>query len=416
MRIVTEAMPSVRSAALGFFIGTGSSTEDAPVAGWSHLLEHMLFRGTESYGSLEIDQIFDAMGAELNAGTGKDSTSVYTRVLDVHLDRAFDVLADMVWRPAVADDELAAEREIVIEEIAMYEDDPQDLVFDVLGEAVFGDHPLGRPVIGSRETVTAATAGALRDFHGARYVPGDLVVTAAGSVDHEALVALVAQAEGRGTAGRRAPKPSPPGLGRPARRFVARTTEQYHLTLGAPGVARDDDRRYALRVLDTILGGTSSSRLFQEVRERRGLAYSVFSFTSQHAGAGQVGIYLGTRAENVVKGLRVVGEELARLRQDGVTADELTRAKDHAKGRMVLALESTSARMSRLGSATLSGLPLLGIDELIDLVDSVTADEVDALARELLAPERLSAAGIGAEEDVFRSALEHVTPELAEVA
>ncbi len=334
----------------------------------------------------------------------------------MHLDRAFDVLADMVWRPAVADEELTAEREIVIEEIAMYEDDPQDLVFDVLGEAVFGDHPLGRPVIGSRETVAAATAGALRGFHRARYVPGDVVVTAAGSVDHDALVELVAQAEERGSAGRRAPTPSPPGQRRPARRFVARTTEQYHLTLGAPGVARDDDRRYALRVLDTVLGGTSSSRLFQEVRERRGLAYSVFSFTSQHAGAGQVGIYLGTRAENVVEGLRVVGEELARLRQDGVTADELTRAKDHAKGRMVLALESTSARMSRLGSATLSGLPLLGIDELLDLVDSVTADEVDALARELLAPERLSAAGIGAEEDVFRSALEPVTPELAEVA
>ena len=181
-------------------------------------------------------------------------------------------------------------------------------------------------------------------------------------------------------------------------------------------MARDDERRYALRVLDTILGGTSSSRLFQEVRERRGLAYSVFSFTSHHAGSGQVGIYLGTRPDNVAKGLRVVGDELERLRADGVSADELTRAKDHAKGRIVLSLESTSARMSRLGSAILAGLPLLSLDELLERIDAVTAEEVDALARELLAPERLSAAGIGHDEDVFRDALGAVTPALAEVA
>ena len=215
VRIVTEEVSSVRSVALGFFVGAGSSTEAEPVAGWSHLLEHMLFRGTESYRSLEIDQIFDSMGAEINAGTGKDSTSVFTRVLDVHLERAFDVVADMVWRPTVAEEELAAEREIVVEEIAMYEDDPQDLVFDVLSEAVFGEHPLGRPVIGTRASVSAATADALREFHGTRYVPGGLVVTAAGSVDHDALVALVAQAQGRGEG--RAPRAS--GAAAPAARL-----------------------------------------------------------------------------------------------------------------------------------------------------------------------------------------------------
>jgi len=417
VRIVTEAMPSVRSAALGFFVGTGSSTEDESVAGWSHLLEHMLFRGTASYESLEIDQIFDGMGAELNAGTGRDSTSVYTRVLDVHLERAFDVLSDMVWRPRVTEEDLAAEREIVIEEIAMYEDDPQDLVFDVLGGAVFGVHPLGRPVIGSRETVTRATADGLRGFHADRYAPGDLVVAASGSVNHDELVELVVQAQGRGEPGRRAPGASaPPVRQRPARRFVEKDTEQYHLTLGAHGLARDDERRYALRVLDTILGGTSSSRLFQEVRERRGLAYNVFSFTSQHAGAGQVGIYLGTRPDNVARALKVVGDELERLMADGVTGEELTRARDNAKGRMVLSLESTAARMTRLGSATLAGLPLLSLDELVDRVDAVTADEVADLARELFDPELLSAAGIGADEGVFRDGLQAVTPALAEAA
>ena len=268
VRVVTEALPSVRSAALGFFIGTGSVMETEPVAGWSHLLEHMVFRGTASYASEEIDEIFDAMGAELNAGTGKESTSVYSRVLDVHLDRAFDVMGEMVTQPRLLADDLANEREIVIEEIAMYEDDPHDLVHDLLGEAVFGDHPLGRPVIGTRASVSAAQAGALSEFHSSRYVPGDIVIAAAGSVDHDAIVALAAQLPLSGGPDAHGPAAPPaPGVLRPRRRFLEKDTEQVHVALGAPGIARDDERRHALRVLDTILGGTSSSRLFQEVRE-----------------------------------------------------------------------------------------------------------------------------------------------------
>jgi predicted Zn-dependent peptidase len=417
VRVVTEAMPAVRSAALGFFIGTGSSTEDEPVAGWSHLLEHMIFRGTARYESLEIDQIFDAMGAELNAGTGKDLTTLETRVLDEDLERAFDVLADMVWRPRVTAEDLASEREIVIEEIAMYEDDPQELVFDVLGGAVFGDHPLGRPIIGSRATVGAADADALRSFHADRYAPGDLVIAAAGSVDHDALVALVERAQAADEPCRRAPAfPAAPSRTAPTCRFIARTTEQYHLTLGGYGVARDDDRRFALRVLDMILGGTSSSRLFQAVRERRGLAYSVFSFTSQHVGTGQVGIYLGTRPDNVELAVKVVGEELERLVQDGVSADELRRARDHVRARLALDLESTESRMTRIGAATLSGLPLLTMEQLMERIDDVSAEDVDALARELFDPRVLSAAGIGPDEDLFRRGLETVAPELAQAA
>ena len=194
MRVVTESMDSVRSVALGFWIGTGSVTEDEPEAGLSHLLEHMLFRGTDRYGSLEIDQLFDAMGAELNAGTGKETTSVYARVLDVHLAEAFDVMADMVWRPRFAGEDLDNERQIVLEEIAMYEDDPQDKVFDVLGQAVFGAHPLGRAIIGRAEVVAGTPADGLRDFWAARYVPRNIVVAAAGSVDHDALVEQIAAA------------------------------------------------------------------------------------------------------------------------------------------------------------------------------------------------------------------------------
>jgi predicted Zn-dependent peptidase len=413
VRVVTERMESVRSVALGLWIGTGSAAEDEPEAGLSHLIEHMLFRGTARYRSLEIDQLFDAMGAELNAGTGKETTSVYSRVLDRHVERALDVMADMVWRPAFDGAELENEREIVLEEIAMYEDDPQDKVFDVLGEAVFGSHPLGRAIIGRAEVVGSADAEALRAFHAARYVPTNVVVAAAGSLDHDTLVELVARS-GIERAGGRAPAlPSAPDAQPARRRFFAKETEQYHVCLGAPGLARDDERRFALRVLDNILGGTSSSRLFQEVREKRGLAYSVYSFQSLYAGSGQIGLYLGTRPDNVARALRVVADELDRFRSDPATDDELERSKENVKGRVLLALESTTARMNRLGSSVLAGIPLLSVDEVEERIDAVTIEDLQALSGELLAPERLSAAGIGADESAFRVALEPLSEALA---
>src|SRR4051794_19038124 len=373
-------MDSVRSVALGFWVGTGSVGEGEDEAGLSHLIEHMLFRGTARYGSLEIDQLFDAMGAEINAGTGKETTSVYSRVLDVHMERALDVMADMIWRPSFAGTELEYEREVVLEEIAMYEDDPQDKVFDVLGEAVFGAHPLGRAIIGRAPIIRSVQPDVLRSFHTARYVPGNIVLAAAGSIDHDALCELAA-----GVLADRAGAPTPAGptappAGEAGPRLVAQTTERVHVCRGGGGVARDDDRRYALRVLDTILGATSSSRLFQEVRERRGLAYAVYSFTSHYAGTGQVGLYLGTRGEHLDEAMRVVGGELERFAAEGVTEDELARAKENVKGRIVLSLESTSARMNRLGSSVLAGLPLLAVDGVIGAVEAVSLDGVRGLA------------------------------------
>jgi predicted Zn-dependent peptidase len=405
LRIVTEVMPSVRSAALGVFIGTGSAGETEAEAGLSHLIEHMLFRGTPRFASLEIDQIFDAMGAELNAGTGKESTSVYTRVLDRHLDRAFDVIADMVWRPTFDQQELDAEREIVLEEIAMYEDDPQDKVFDVLGGAVFGDHPLGRAIIGRADVVAGTPAAGLAAFHGSRYVPGNVVVAAAGSVDHDALVTMVRDSAPTHQEGEPAVVEHTAVELEARQRFVRKDTEQYHVCLGAPGLARDDDRRFALRILDNVLGGTSSSRLFVEIREKRGLAYAVYSFAAQYAGTGQVGLYVGTRPDNVGTALGIVDTELEKLRQDGITADELERSRDNVKGRVLLSLESTTARMNRLGASLLAGMPLLSVDELEERIDAVTLDDVLQLGRELYAPERLSVAGIGADEQVFQRAL-----------
>jgi len=334
-------------------------------------------------------------------------------VLDRHLEPAFDVIADMVWAPNLAEDELLAEREIVLEEIAMYEDDPQDKIFDVLGEAVFGTHPLGRAILGRAEVVGGTPADALRAFHGARYVPGNVVVAAAGSVDHDALVELVRSTQNRGSD--LAIEHSPglvPELA-PQVRFIEKDTEQYHVCLGAPGIARDDERRFALRVLDNILGGTSSSRLFQEVREKRGLAYSVYSFNSHYAETGQVGVYVGTRPDNVGTALGVIAEELERFRVAPASAEELARSKENVKGRVLLALESTTARMNRLGASLLAGLPLLSVDEIEARIDAVTLEDVAGLASELFDPARLSAAGIGADENAFRAA---VAPALAVAA
>jgi predicted Zn-dependent peptidase len=415
VRVVTERVPAVRSVALGFWIGTGSRTEDDEQAGLSHLLEHMLFRGTERYRSEEIDQIFDAMGAELNAGTGKEMTSLYARVLDEHLERAFDVMAQMVAAPAM--EGLAEEREVVLEEIAMYEDDPQELIFDVLGETIFPDDPLGRATLGRAEVVGAATREQLMGFHRERYFARNIVIAAAGSVEHEQVVEWARAALGGSDAPSAVLVPPPPPVAAAGSvRFRVRDTEQYHVTFGATGLARDDDRRFALRVLDSILGGTSSSRLFQAVREQRGLAYAVFSFQSLYRDTGQVGLYVGTRPENLVEVCEVLGGELARIREQTVSAEELARAKDNVKGRIVLALESTGARMDRLGSAVLAGMPILELNETIERIEAVDAEQVAAVAAELFAPARLCAAAIGPNEEAFRAAIAALTPSLAEAS
>ncbi len=404
VRVVTEAMPSVRSVSLGFWIGTGSRFERESEAGLSHLLEHLLFKGSEKYESLEIDQIFDGMGAELNAGTGKETTSVYARVIDQHVPEAIDVMADMVFRPALNDVE--SERAVILEEIAMYEDDPQEKVFDVLGEAIFGSHALGRAIIGRAPVIAETPVPEIARFHDARYVPSNIVIAAAGAVEHDAFVSIVSGVVPQSAAGVNGkPDPAPANLPR-QRRFERKDTEQCHVCLGGPALSRHDDRRYALRVLDTIFGGTSSSRLFQEIRERRGLAYAVYSFTSAYQDTGQVGLYIGTRTDNLADALGVIGTELRRLHECPATDEELARAKENLKGRVVLALESTGARMNRLGSEILADMPLLSLDEVVSRIESVTLADLEALVHELWAPERLSVAGIGPEEERFEQAID----------
>ena len=411
---MTEVVPSVRSIALGMFIGTGSRNEAPAQAGVSHFLEHLLFKGTDRFSSIEIDQIFDGMGAEVNAGTGKETTSVYSRFLDQHLERALEVMADMVLRPAYPD--IDSERQVVIEEIAMYEDEPSEKVHDVLSEAIFGEHPLGRPIIGTADVIASVPVPDIAAYHDRRYVSSNLVVTAAGNLSHDELVSLVDRLA-PAPAGTVEPfEPAPAAAASPRSRFHAKQTEQYHLCLGAPGIARGDERRFALRVLDTILGGSSSSRLFQEVREKRGLAYAVYSYSSQYVDTGQVGVYVGTRPDNVAEAMEVIAAELRRIASEPVEDDELSRAKETVKGRLALSLESTLTRMNRLGGSVLMDVPLLSLDEMVDRIDAVTAGDVTALADELFSPQRMSAAGVGGDEEAFVRALEPVNPELAAAA
>jgi predicted Zn-dependent peptidase len=410
VRVVTERLPSVRSVALGFWVRTGSRDETPEQAGISHFLEHLLFKGTDRFSSTEIDEIFDGMGAEINAGTGKETTSVYSRFLDQHLERAFDVMADMVLRPSYPD--IDSERQVVCEEIAMYEDEPSDKVHDVLSSAVFGDHPLGRPVIGRAEVISSVPVPDIARYHDHRYNSDNLVLAGAGNIDHDRLVELATASQGE-LSGSQNGRVDPPAAPEARRLFHQKTTEQYHLCVGAPGLAREDERRFVLRVLDTILGGSTSSRLFQEIREKRGLAYAVYSYQSHYVDSGQTSIYVGTRPENVQEAFEIIGRQLDRIRTEPVSEAELERAKENVKGRTVLSMESPLARMNRLGSSLLMDVPLLTLDETLAKIDAVALEDVSELAAELLAPERLCAAGVGGDEAVFRDAVGAVSPALA---
>jgi len=409
-RVITERIAGVRSAAIGLWIGAGSRDEPPAKAGVSHFIEHLLFKGTERFDAVRIAELFDAMGGELNAATSRETTVVYTRVPDDHIDVALDVMTDMVFSPALTD--IDSEREVVLEEIAMVDDNPQDLVHDLAAEAVFGGHPLGRPVIGRAEVIASISRRSLLGYHRGAYVGPNIVLAAAGNVDHGRIAAALAERRNGGSATSLATPRKPAGrVPLPALRFQRKNTEQYHVCLAGPGLRRDDPRRYASALLDAILGGSASSRLFQEIREKRGMAYSVYTYGSQYLDAGQIGIYVGTREENLRECLEVIAAELHDVGAGNLRTGELERAKENMKGRLLLSLESTSARMSRLGKATVTGTEIVPIRELERRIAAVTADEVAALARDIYAPERLSVAGIGPSEKRFRAAVARINPD-----
>ena len=409
-RVISEKVPSVRSVSLGFWIGAGSRDEKDDRAGVSHFIEHLLFKGSRSYDAQQIAETFDAMGAELNAATSREHTVVYSRVPDRHVEEAVQVMTDMVFAPAFA--ELDQEREVVLEEIAMYEDTPQELVHDLFSQAVFGSHALGRPVIGTAEVISTISRRAIAAYHRSAYAGANIVVSAAGNITHDRLIGLLQRFDRQASTARprlRRPLVTEPPTGL---RFQRKETEQYHVCLGAPGISRSDRRRFAASLFDSILGGSASSRLFQEIREKRGMAYSVYSFASQYTDTGLVGVYVGTREENLPACIEICVEQINEIAAGKLRAGELERAKESLKGRIMLSMESTSNRMTRLGKSLISDTELLTFDRIFAEIDAVTADELAELAGVLLPPERLSASGVGPDEERFRRAVERANASL----
>jgi predicted Zn-dependent peptidase len=412
LRVVTETLPTVRSAAFGIWAGVGSRDEDAAHAGATHYLEHLLFKGTKRRSALDISAAMDAVGGELNAFTGKEYTCYYARVLDADLPLAIDILSDMVTSSLVTPKDVDAERGVILEEIAMNDDDPSDTAHEAFTAQLFGDTPLGRPILGTADSINAITREQIREHYVARYLPPDLVVAAAGNLDHDTVAAHVERAFGPAEAGDA--EPAAPRLSGPRRqapagtgvRLVSRGIEQANMVLGCEGLSRTDERRFALGVLNAALGGGMSSRLFQEVREKRGLAYSVYSFASQHADTGMWGVYVGCLPSKADEVLTICQEEIGKVIAGGLTDAELARGKGQLRGSLVLGLEDPSSRMSRLGKSELVYPRLEPVEEILASIEAVTHDDVRQVAVDVLSqPKALAVVGPFDGDAAFAAAL-----------
>jgi predicted Zn-dependent peptidase len=401
LRVVTEAMPGVRSATIGVWIGVGSRDEAPTLSGASHFLEHLLFKGTPSRSAMDISVELDTVGGEVNAFTAKEYTCFHARVLDQDLPLAVDVLGDMVTSSLISAEDVEAEREVILDEIAMHDDDPDDVVNNLYAEKAWGGSPLGRPIAGSVESIKALTRPQIVRYYRSRYRPENMVIAVAGNIDHATVVRQVRKAFSRGNfLAATTTKPLPVRRLDKARKsatgevVVSRPFEQVNLVLGVTGLVRTDDRRYALGVINAALGGGTSSRLFQEIREHRGLAYSVFSFASHYADAGMFGVSVGCLPGKVSEVLDVVRDEFRKLAEDGLTAEELERGKGQLRGGLVLSLEDSGSRMSRIAKGELLYDELPSLDEVIGRIDAVTLDDVQVLAKELFSqPETLAVVG-----------------------
>ncbi|MBS9534809.1 insulinase family protein [Mycobacterium sp. M1] len=388
LRVVTEYLPSVRSASVGVWVGVGSRDEGATVAGAAHFLEHLLFKATPTRTATGIAQAMDAVGGELNAFTGKEHTCYYAHVLDTDLELAVDLVSDVVLNGSCAADDVELERDVVLEEIAMRDDDPEDALGDVFLTTLFGDHPIGRPVIGSVESVSAMTRAQLRSFHLRRYTPERMVVAVAGNVDHDTVVRLVRERFGPRLI--RGQKPVEPRRGTarvpgvPSLTVINRDAEQTHMSLGVRAPGRYWPHRQALAVLNTALGGGLSSRLFQQVRETRGLAYSIYSSVDTFADAGALSVYTACLPERFAEVVKVTAEVLETVARDGITADECRIAKGSLRGGLVLGLEDSGSRMNRLGRTELNYGRHRTITRTLRELSAVTVEEVNAVARQLL--------------------------------
>jgi predicted Zn-dependent peptidase len=408
LRVVTERMPAVRSVSLGFWVLAGSRDEPPSISGSSHFLEHLLFKGTDSRSARDIAEAFDAVGGDVNAFTSKEYTCYYARVLDGDLELAVDHLSDMVQHSVLRSADLDAERQVILEEINMHEDSPEDVVHDLFTETLWPEHPLGRPVLGTAETIRAATRPKVNRFYRKHYVPGRLVVAAAGNLKHEDLVDMLRARMDTGRvvrvgatpawtlrAGERAPAPSVEPL------IKRRKTEQAHICLGTNGLPRMDPDRFAFLIVNGALGTGMSSRLFQEIREKRGLVYSVYSYHSQYTEAGVFSCYAGTTPSRAREVIGLLRRELDDVGDGGLTVEEFERAKGHVKGSMVLSLEDPGSRMSRIGKSEIAHGEILTVNEALRRVEAVTLDDAHRVAKRVLSqPMTLTVLGPFAKRDL----------------
>jgi predicted Zn-dependent peptidase len=394
LRIVTESLPTSRSVTVGAWVGSGARDETPARSGASHFLEHLLFKGTDRRSAREIAESVESVGGDMNAFTTHEQTVFYVRLPDTQLELAIDILADVLWSPAFRPDDVESERQVILEEIGMRDDTPDDLVHDLFTRAHFPDHPIGREVLGSHETIEAMPRDGIAEYHHAHYEPANIVLAAAGNLDHDGLVAMLES---------RSPESMPP---RPAREHSeaassgglavdTRPTEQAHVVLGLRSVPSLDPDRDALTVMNHALGGGMASRLFQEIREERGLAYSVYSYRAAFDDTGYLAIYAGTAPERVQETIEVIEAQLERLEREGLPAAELEAAKGHLTGSLAMSLETSASRMRRLGRAELVEGEIQSLDEVIARIEAVTADDIDRVVERVVrgAPRTLAVVG-----------------------
>ena len=391
LRIVTEEERSVRSAAFGIWVNVGSRDETVSTAGASHFLEHLLFKGTKKRTSLEISSAIEAVGGETNAFTSKEYTCFYARVIDKDLPLAVDVISDLITSSVVKAVDVDAERKVVLEEIAMRDDDPSDLIHDLFLEKYYGDTPLGRPILGTVKSIKGMSRNTVFNYYRNRYKPEDLVVSVAGNVKHKNVVAMVEEALSKDNfldqpkkdfKVRSSPQIKVAGKGEVT--LLERKTEQAHIVYGVPGVARDDKRRFALSILSSALGGGMSSRLFQEIREKRGLAYSTYAYSQQFAGSGVLSFYVGCKPNKAKEAIKIIQSILYDVAENGLTSDEISRAKGAVSGSLVLSQEDTGSRMTRIGKSELVYGQVLSFDEILREISSVTPEQIKEIARQSL--------------------------------
>lgn len=394
LKVITEKIPYVRSVALGFWIAVGARDESEKFNGMSHFLEHLLFKGTKTRTAKQISEIFDTLGGELNAYTAKEYTYFYTRLLDEQVAVGAEVLSDMLQNSLFGEDEILAEKEVVVEEINLHQDTPDELIHDLFAQNLWKNHPLGRSGLGDAKTVRSFTKDDVLNFFSRNYVQENMVIAAAGNLEHEQIVNLVQRSFTR-KKGKKSLRQQEKPKAAAGLTVVNKKTEQAHIVLGTTGLHARDKDRFVFAILDNILGGGMSSRLFQEVREKRGLVYSIYSYIALYAETGLFSVYAGTRPSQVEKVIKIVRNEIDNITEKGVTKEELHRAKEHLKGQLVLSMENTGTRMNRLGKSEIIHGEILSLDDLVERIDQVEQDDILRVAQKVFGSNGLFLAAIG---------------------